>query len=385
MTQEQKEKIVTSVLTAREENARRAISAQQVTVQEISSTKAFSTLPLVSVEVVTYRHEKVLRQCVESVLAQQVDFPYEILIGVDASPDKTLEVAKCLQEEYPERIRLIVATENVGLNQNSRNVRLAMRGRFAALLEGDDWWLPGKLQKQIDYMRANLSCALCFSPEVFYYEQEHRAEVQVIQKVPRRKDWPMCMIGHAALPETSSVVCRVSDLKAIYEETPQRLSSEWMCQDVQLFASLAEKGDVYCFPEAMAVRRFSASSITGARTVEKQLIFLDNVFGFVKLMETACRISWWERNANFMRHLGQMINILLATGCSKGMAQAILHVLYPKNQIRLWWWFHVGLFLQSLNVKQKVLRYLFWCFVVPVVTHRKMFAMRPLKNGELMM
>lgn len=368
--------IVEAVVAERQKNEARATRSFPSAV-EISVPQALATNPLVSVEVVTYRHERVLGQCVESILTQQVDFPYEIIIGVDNSPDRTLEVAKQLQAEHPDKIRVLAFSENVGLNQNSKCVRMAMRGRFAALLEGDDWWLPGKLQKQINYMQENERCALCFSPELFFYEGTGQLLEQRIRCVPRRQDWVACMIGHSALPETSSVVCKARDLKAIYEEAPSRLSSRWMCQDVQLFASLAERGEVFCWPEALAVRRFSASSITGATGVVSQLVFLDNVYGFVALMERECHVSWWERNTNVMRHFGQMLSVLADGGYGKASMRRILRRLYPDHLFRLSLWFSVGLFLRRLDIKNGILRNLVWSFLFPVVARRKMFVLRP--------
>ena len=47
---------------------------------------------MVSVIVPTYNHERYIRQALDSVIGQQVNFSMEILIGDDASTDNTLKL-----------------------------------------------------------------------------------------------------------------------------------------------------------------------------------------------------------------------------------------------------------------------------------------------------
>ena len=45
--------------------------------------------PLLSVCLITYNHEKFIRQAIEGVLMQKVDFEWELIIADDCSTDKT--------------------------------------------------------------------------------------------------------------------------------------------------------------------------------------------------------------------------------------------------------------------------------------------------------
>ncbi|MGB3653597.1 MAG: glycosyltransferase, partial [Rivularia sp. (in: cyanobacteria)] len=60
----------------------------------------------VSVSLVTFNHEKFIAQAIESVLMQEVDFSYEIIIGEDFSSDKTRSIVIDYQKQYPDKIRL---------------------------------------------------------------------------------------------------------------------------------------------------------------------------------------------------------------------------------------------------------------------------------------
>jgi glycosyltransferase involved in cell wall biosynthesis len=119
--------------------------------------------PLLSVRIATYQHADFIRQCIDSVLSQETDFPFEIVIGEDFSTDGTREIVFGYADRYPEKIRVITADMNVGIKANGQRLRKACRGKYIALLEGDDHWCdPGKLQKQVDFLEANPDYALCY-------------------------------------------------------------------------------------------------------------------------------------------------------------------------------------------------------------------------------
>ena len=98
--------------------------------------------PLVSVEVLVYNQASTLRQCIESIVAQKTDFPFEIIIGNDCSTDDSLDVALALQREHPDKIRILSTRRNVGLNRNARNVRRAMRATYQREMDNLESGLP---------------------------------------------------------------------------------------------------------------------------------------------------------------------------------------------------------------------------------------------------
>lgn len=60
--------------------------------------------PVVSVCIITYNQEKYIAQAIESVLAQQCNFKYELIIGEDCSKDRTREIVRQYAEKYPDII-----------------------------------------------------------------------------------------------------------------------------------------------------------------------------------------------------------------------------------------------------------------------------------------
>ena len=119
--------------------------------------------PKVSVCMITYNHEKYIAQAIESVLIQKTDFDYELVIGEDFSTDKTREIVIKYQKKYPNKIKLILNKENLGMMPNFIQTLKACKGEYIALLEGDDYWTdPHKLQKQVDFLENNIDFVICF-------------------------------------------------------------------------------------------------------------------------------------------------------------------------------------------------------------------------------
>jgi len=131
--------------------------------------------PKVSVLMITYNHERFIAQAIASALMQQTDFDYEIVIGEDCSTDRTREIVKAFQRQYPERIRLLLPVQNLGVNENLAQTLRACRGQYVAILEGDDYWIScHKLQKQADFLDAHPECTSCFHPVIWFDDDEKR-------------------------------------------------------------------------------------------------------------------------------------------------------------------------------------------------------------------
>lgn len=129
---------------------------------EIADWDKLPADPLVSIYMLAYRHEKFIAQAIEGVIAQKCDFPVELIIGEDCSPDRTGEIVQEYQRRYPHLIRILTSATNVGIHANGERCRLACRGEYVAICEGDDsWHHPRKLVLQVDAMRRDPAISLC--------------------------------------------------------------------------------------------------------------------------------------------------------------------------------------------------------------------------------
>jgi glycosyltransferase involved in cell wall biosynthesis len=124
-----------------------------------------------SVAMITYNHGRFIGQAIESILGQNVNFEYEIVIGEDCSTDDTRAVVKEFHRRYPDRIRLLLRERNVGSMRNFVETIETCRGEYVAFLEGDDFWTAAdKLQKQVDFLDTHPDRAICCGRARALYE-----------------------------------------------------------------------------------------------------------------------------------------------------------------------------------------------------------------------
>lgn len=119
--------------------------------------------PKISVCVITYNHGKWLQECLQSIVTQVTDFPFEVIVGDDCSTDGiTREILRKYAEKYPNLIVPLFRDVNMGGGgtQNWLDVMRRARGEYIAHIDGDDRMLPGKLQKQTDFLDQHPDCAM---------------------------------------------------------------------------------------------------------------------------------------------------------------------------------------------------------------------------------
>jgi glycosyltransferase involved in cell wall biosynthesis len=97
-----------------------------------------------SVLIMTYNHENLIKQAIDSALMQLTSFNFEIVIGEDLSSDKTRDICCNYENLNPERIRVLETPRNFGMVGNFLRTLKECRGKYISLLEGDDYWLSPK-------------------------------------------------------------------------------------------------------------------------------------------------------------------------------------------------------------------------------------------------
>jgi glycosyltransferase involved in cell wall biosynthesis len=218
--------------------------------------------PKVSVLMITYNHEKYIEQAVRSVMMQETDFEYELVIGVDCSSDRTRDIVVALQKEFPDKIRLILHSKNVGMIPNFVSVYDACQGEYNALCEGDDYWTsPYKLQRQVDYMEAHPECRICFHAAKVVYEDEPGQPCKIV-KPPSNQPVTIGNWLKNLYIQTASVVYRVPQHQLPHWYFDLLVSGDWA-----LFLWLVTVGGEIRFidaPEPMSVYRIHSRGVTHA-------------------------------------------------------------------------------------------------------------------------
>ena len=132
--------------------------------------------PLASVLILTYNQENLIGQTIDSILAQETTFPFEIILVDDCSPDGTKAVCLEYYHTYSDRILFIANDVNKGIKRNYfESLCTYARGKYIAICGGDDWWEDKqKLQKQVVFLEQNRDYDLVHTKARVYLEKSHR-------------------------------------------------------------------------------------------------------------------------------------------------------------------------------------------------------------------
>lgn len=141
--------------------------------------------PLVSIVVTVYNHERYIERCIRGIAMQKCDFPFEVWIGEDCSPDGSREVLKRLEAELPDNYHFLYREHNMGDAGDGNATDLVNRctGKYFAMCEGDDFWTyENKLQKQVDFLESHPDYVACF----------HHCTVVGEDSEPNGEKYPEC-------------------------------------------------------------------------------------------------------------------------------------------------------------------------------------------------
>jgi succinoglycan biosynthesis protein ExoO len=114
-----------------------------------SDTPSNTAAPYVSVIVPAYNIAGYLERALDSALAQTMP-DLEVIVVDDASSDATFEVASSVAA-HDARVRVLPNESNSGLAASRNRAMHAARGEWIALLDGDDAWLPERLERMMAY------------------------------------------------------------------------------------------------------------------------------------------------------------------------------------------------------------------------------------------
>jgi glycosyltransferase involved in cell wall biosynthesis len=209
----------------------------------------------VSVIVHTYKHEKFIRQTLDSIICQEVNFQYEVIVGDDASPDSTPQIIQEYQAKFPDIIKPLLHPKNLGgYGKNNTLATLAVcQGQYVAAMDGDDYWTnPLKLQKQVDFLDNNPDFVACFHNALIHFEDGSAPDVYVNDENQREVTTIEDLVGEDEIwyMATSSVMFR----NGIMKEYPKWFH-ESKSGDIPRYILLGKQGKFFYINELMSVYR----------------------------------------------------------------------------------------------------------------------------------
>ncbi len=232
-----------------------------------------------SVLITTYNLEKYIQETIDSVLAQKVNFDYEIIVGDDGSSDNTQKIVESYIKKYPDTIRMNVMDRDPNVKYNrieraSKN-RIALiniaKGDYLIFLDGDDIYNDvNKLQKQMDILESDehKDCVACGHNMWKYWSEDNKelmAPYSKEFKVSGRQYWRDTLYF-----SSDTLVFR----NVFKNGVPEKIHPAYFDDNMIIFC-LLEYGNLYYLPEAMVnYRQVGNSSWNSVDELEKNIINL---------------------------------------------------------------------------------------------------------------
>ena len=223
--------------------------------------------PLVSVCITTYNQQAYIYDAVMSVLMQikPAEYNLEILVGDDSSTDTTPNILNKLAERHPEYITVVTHSPNIGASQNLHYLMCSAQGDFVAHLDGDDYWLPGKLLAQLAFLNDHQDCSAVYSNAVVVDAQGvlvggfSNAQPDVIDA-----DY---LLARGNFLNHSSLLYRAQSIESL-----GALQSPFI--DYMVHLRLAQQGSLGLLPAAYVVYR----SMTATSMLKNQFSHFDDLY-----------------------------------------------------------------------------------------------------------
>ena len=222
----------------------------------------------VSVFMITYNHAPFIAQAIESIVTQQVNFEFELVIGEDKSTDNTLAICQEYAAKYPGIIRLLPTDRNYGVMGNTVRVLEACKGTYIATCEGDDYWCDeNKLQKQVDFLDANPDYSMCFTAIGVLDEMGWNLPDEYYFPKPEKEDYT---IGDFIVSEMNIVPTPTLMFRNVLPHPLPDFFVNSMAGDMVIQLFTGDKGKAKLINEKMAVYRNHSGGVTKSKeTIEK--------------------------------------------------------------------------------------------------------------------
>jgi len=244
-----------------------------------------------SIIVPTYNHAPFIRQCLDSLVMQETNFPYEILVGEDESSDGTREICIEYAQKYPEKIRLFLnkRADVAYINgyptgrRNMLNLLKQARGKYVAFCDGDDYWNSAhKLQHQVDFLESNPRYGLVHTGASLLYEMNKKRvkNFHTYNKltIPDGDVYEQLLQGYFIVTVTMMVRKKFVDQLLKWDEFDPY---KYMMLDFPIALYVAYHSKVKFLPEIMATHRILSESASNSKNILKMLHFYQSQYELI--------------------------------------------------------------------------------------------------------
>lgn len=214
-----------------------------------------------NVVLITYNHEKYIRESLKSIIEQCTNFKFNIIVADDCSTDKTLEIIKSIEAETDIPFIYLQSGENLGIKKNYKRAFEACTAEYVAIMEGDDIWHdPYRLQKHFSFMNEHLECSMSFNQYIVKNFEKNEMHVQPLFFAEKGERYRI-ITGHDLAYDNlignfSTCVYRTAYLKKLPKRYHEIFAYDWL-----LNILMSQMGCIGCLLQPMSIYRIHGGSV----------------------------------------------------------------------------------------------------------------------------
>ena len=129
-----------------------------------------NSAPSATVIVNCYNHAPYIADCLDGILLQQVDFPFEVIISDDFSTDGSREIIQDYIRRFPAIFKASFMNYNTGGPACFLNSLSKATGKYLFIIDGDDFYIHTKcMQSKVNFLEINRGVHMCCSHLLEFY------------------------------------------------------------------------------------------------------------------------------------------------------------------------------------------------------------------------
>ena len=217
--------------------------------------------PAVSVIIPAYNCAQLLPQAVESVRKQTYQ-DFEVIIVDDGSEDETWDVIKSISADW-DKVRAFRIPHRGPAAARNRGIA-EMKGKWIALLDADDLWLPEKLARCMEYLAKHPDISIVYTP---------MKPIRLDGKEMKGHTKP-CFAGQLTRKLFKSIFIHTPSTvfhKRVIEQCGAFDESLSIAEDYEYWLRVSTKFEFGLIDEPLAIRRWRPTSLTRSNRLKGRI------------------------------------------------------------------------------------------------------------------
>jgi len=219
----------------------------------------------ISIFITSYNQKNYLKEAIESALAQTLP-PCQIIIVDDNSSDGSQELIGSFHSKYPHLIQPIYHRRNTGVAKVRFDALKTVKGDYVTYMDGDDRFLPTKIEKEAGLLLKNQKVGIAFSNNYYIKADGTHTGVWVENEKPPVGN-VFCQTFSRDFPKRSLFRMELVNFH-FWKEVGFHDQNLRLYEDFDMRIRLTRKLRVAYYDEPLSEIRFHGNGLSNSKLIE---------------------------------------------------------------------------------------------------------------------